>query len=1466
MNSPARRWHLNVRGLIGLIAVVAVVAVILTGWAFWRGRNATTALRDQAEIQLNANPPHYDLALSYLDAYLKHHPDDPQALDRKSDVLAKLAQTPDNIQAAITVGEHALRLQPDGPEADATRRRVVGLYLDLARFLPPERQALGTAEQIALRLTRDGTAQDAPSLRLLARVLRLRAAQGDPQALEGDPTANPPRPGAIPVLEQARALDPTDVASALELAQLYRFQRTPPDPDRAVAVLDDLLAAHAQPTTPRDAPRPALAQARLARYRYFTQAATDERDSTTRAALRKQAATELEAALVAAPDDLVTRLTAAEFAAVAGDLTTAREHLDHIPVSARGDLSVRLVQGLVERAANQPEAAIAAWRQGLQDTGGTNAELTWRLAEVLLQLGRLAEAEPLIRQHRRLTGGAQPAPSHRYLLGLELLRMNRPREALDELAKAQFAAGDDAFQAQVLVTIGQAHEALRNTDEALNQYDKAIQLAPRWPTPRLARARVIQVARPDEAVLELRAALDDQPDDPSMLVALARAQLSAELRRPVPQRRWDDLRQTLDQARRVASHVPGLALVEADFQALMGQLDSAADQLREAIRHDPRNVELWTAWAGALLRQDKPEDALAALERAAGPNAAGDQVALRIARARLLTALNRGRQARDALTTNADRLPPDQQALLWAELTAVLRQRREFDDARAAGEHWAALAPGDPQPLLALLELDDLLGDRASGQQRIQALERLGPAGRLYGQVARAQQLLQAPPHGQALSDEDRDARFRQAEALIATIDTDAPQQSFAPMLQGLLAERRGLFDDAAAAYEKALDRGATAEAANRLAVLYGRLGWLDRLDDLRRRLPNAGAALDRIATTELLARGQGEEAERLAQRLAAGDPDSLDARLWKARVLNTVGKPDEAETALRDLAEKSDEPAPWLTLLFFQIGQKRPTEALTATIDLIKQRVTKIEGVPELLWAQCHRAAGNNAAAQADYEAALAKAPEDPRVARGAAEFFQAIGRVDRAEALLRGVLQRDPAQRWAARGLALVLSNRADDWAEAWSLAQVPTETTEAPEDRFTRAMVLARGPDPKRHEEAEAILERLVADLPPSLPIAVSARDILINEALRRGQPDRARRFAAVAAADGANPTAIAVLAETSIQSGRLDEAERQIERLAAVAPGDLNVIKLRALLLVTRGQAEDAAKAVEAACAEREAGPDGELATRELLSLFVPMIDGPAAPPTPLADQAETAERIARRLATRWPRSSWALARVLARAQQPEAALGACRAAVEAPDVGREDLLQAVRLAAALGAIPSASAMLQDAAGAVFEAALKWREPNVPEVLLMTAYLRHVQGRYDEELELYRRLDALQPADPAYLNNMAWVLSENFDRPTEALPLIDRLLARVGDNHQCLDTKGMVLVRSGRAKEAVAVFQRVVQARPDNPLYLYHLARACLKNGDETGFRAYLDQALKLGLTVDRLEASERAEFEQLARRP
>src|SRR5262249_24023909 len=167
--------------------------------------------------------------------------------------------------------------------------------------------------------------------------------------------------------------------------------------------------------------------------------------------------------------------------------------------------------------------------------------------------------------------------------------------------------------------------------------------------------------------------------------------------------------------------------------------------------------------------------------------------------------------------------------------------------------------------------------------------------------------------------------------------------------------------------------------------------------------------------------------------------------------------------------------------------------------------------------YAQCHQIAGNLARADTLYEQALHRWKEDNRVARAVAEFCELTGRPERALQILYEVYRRDPSQRWAARGVALLYTSRYRNtaaWDEAYKLAA--PELGNTPEDRLARAILFTRSPQqPADGQKARDLLQGLVDELPADLATAATARNLLAQLELAQGRPEKAAQLVAAEA---------------------------------------------------------------------------------------------------------------------------------------------------------------------------------------------------------------------------------------------------------------------------------------------------------------------------------------------------------------
>ena len=161
-----------------------------------------------------------------------------------------------------------------------------------------------------------------------------------------------------------------------------------------------------------------------------------------------------------------------------------------------------------------------------------------------------------------------------------------------------------------------------------------------------------------------------------------------------------------------------------------------------------------------------------------------------------------------------------------------------------------------------------------------------------------------------------------------------------------------------------------------------------------------------------------------------------------------------------------------------------------------------------------------------------------------------------------------------------------------------------------------------------------------------------------------------------------------------------------------------------------------------------------------------------------------------------------------------------------------------------------------ADAIFATARKLA-PNDSNITAMTGFLRHYQGRFDEELKLYEDAMKGNPDDFGFLNNMAWTLAENKKQPDEALKKINDAISRSPvPLPQCFDTRGVIYTKLGQYDDAIKDLESAVRDRPTGLVWA-HLARAYYKAKRMDDFQHARDEAKKAGLTPNLIEDSERA---------
>jgi tetratricopeptide (TPR) repeat protein len=156
----------------------------------------------------------------------------------------------------------------------------------------------------------------------------------------------------------------------------------------------------------------------------------------------------------------------------------------------------------------------------------------------------------------------------------------------------------------------------------------------------------------------------------------------------------------------------------------------------------------------------------------------------------------------------------------------------------------------------------------------------------------------------------------------------------------------------------------------------------------------------------------------------------------------------------------------------------------------------------------------------------------------------------------------------------------------------------------------------------------------------------------------------------------------------------------------------------------------------------------------------------------------------------------------------------------------------------------------------------RSPDSTWWLWQLAALRDLEGRYDEAIDVYRRLLEQNRSDVVSLNNLAWFLAAWKGEHEEARRLIELAIETSGPVPQLLDTLGFVLLQLGQAEQAVEVFERVV-AEHDTPRDRYNLALAHWKADDHRAAEFNWQRATAAGFQVQMLHPLEQNLYQEFA---
>ena len=837
--------------------------------------------------------------------------------------------------------------------------------------------------------------------------------------------------------------------------------------------------------------------------------------------------------------------------------------------------------------------------------------------------------------------------------------------------------------------------------------------------------------------------------------------------------------------------------LRAELALRLGDYAGAADEFDRARKLGVPTDSIALGLAEAWTILGRAEDALALLDSVAATHTA--DALYRVERAEALLRLGRAAAAETALGPAQNGAQRTRAQIVRAGIAFA---RSDPAGAEKLLDQALQSAPSDPRVLVARAEIF------ARTARLSQAAEDLTKAADVYRQQSLSEHELATlfALVQMQLARNDLDA----AEATASALAQRAPQAALTAYLRGLVAYRRGRFDEAA---------------------------------DLIQPLVNASPQTTQFRSllgAIHLARGNFGQAEQEFQTVLATSPRDPAAIKLLAETRLRQRRPEAALAALRGIEDAAAEDP--------QVGMLSGIASLlsgnTQQGLLYLEQAASLDPSNEILKLQLARAylaAGRDADASKLLGGAFGAAGTslEAGLLRLFADIRQGTG--DAGGGAANDLLRQFPSEPRALTAVGTYYQLRGENQrARELFERAAGLETTDTTARMFVAAALVQEG----RSQEAEQLLARVIEQQPDN----AQALTALAELRTARGALPEATDLLRKAVEHSTSIAPRLSLAQLLVRQGDLAGAKAQLDAATKIAPDNPEVGAVAGLVALAEGRPKDAAellKKAEAALPNR-LGVTLALARAELAS---------GAPDAARSTVRRVLEVAPKSLPLRFTLGEAELA--LGNAAEASSIAAALKADYPAQSGGyaleAEAQIAARRYSAAADTLASAFAreptwpiltrqlsalQLAGRQPDAVAAAEKWVAANPKHVpgALVLAGLQQDAGSNEEALRGYQTVLGLDANNVGALNNAAWLLNE-LARPG-ALPLAEKAHELAGDNPAVLDTLGWILLAEGHKPEAIARLSRAAELAPDVPAIHYHLAKALAAAGQPDKARAVL----------------------------
>jgi tetratricopeptide (TPR) repeat protein len=1062
------------------------------------------------------------------------------------------------------------------------------------------------------------------------------------------------------------------------------------------------------------------------------------------------------------------------------------------------------------------------------------------------------------------------------------------------------------FKAQVNNMLARCYSRLGEPAMQQEAYLRALSANPQDLTAKLGLIeRMVKQGELEGAINEYRPLVTRLP---GVSIPLTELLIARNRQRPVPQRDWDEVKSSIEDAEKAFPESPEPLILRAVSYGAQGKYAEGCDELEKAQSRFPKNVAIRCAQADLMVLRKQFSEAQNLLDQV--QKQLGDSIELRLQRAKLSLAKG-GPQVVNDLNDMSQNLEPFTKEQRHKLLNDLANAFLRLQDLPGASRLWSRLAEQEPNDIDLRLKLLDVAFQNADSDEiakNIKQVEQMEGTGGFLSRCCQVRYVIWQAE--QATAKEPQEAlRLRtKARVLLDELVSQRADSSFIPMALAQLEQqelRQGSLPDheiqakeenIIRLYRRAIDLGERSPAIMRETVklLFKNKRGSEAIDILHSIPVESQLAgdLERQAVALAVETRDFQRAEEIARKAVAAKPADFQERLLLVRILLAGEHPTDAETVIREaIALSKNDPDRWITLVKVLVLNKHLTEAAKAIKDAEAnlprpQAPLALGQCCELVGRACEGIDEDKkkqwyAQAKGWYEKAQAAQPDDLSIARRLTDFFLQTKQIAEVETQLDAILKRDARPQnaatvaWARRTLALTFAKSTDVQKvhKALSLlepgGQAPggggANALEDPEDLRVLAWVLDAQGTIQHRKRAIQVLESLVArSLANAEDRFLIARLYETNgdwPKAREGYRDLLLRIKNVKDLETLirRPLYLAHFASAMLRNHKtgddqdLTEAQLLVDELKQLQPEQLNTLKLQVGVYKARNQLDKAADLIQTAAKRSD---------------LAPVAIGTLADLAEKLDRFDIAEPLYRRYtALLKPRDgAIVLALFLGRNGHVKDALNLCEPLWTNPETVERVAKACVEVVISSNGPPD-QAQVDRVAGWLEQAIKQKRDSTL--LLAALGNCRERQTRYEDAKTLYESVIKQSPRNAVAnkmiadsYNNLAWLLALTGAQGKDALVDIDQAINLEGRVPEYLDTRGIIYLGLKRTQDAINDLEIAVKADP-SPSRLFHLTQAYLQANNKERAKQYWKDALDKKLDQVRFGPRGLHPLEQLA---